>query len=101
MSNGNLEIQRDAPVQMIEVKKDLPKPVIDTKANKPSDTMAADEGDSGCDEKIFGYKLRQKRGKKAQSLQEYSQYVKDKIEELNVLIRDPNTTIEDRKKYRN
>jgi len=51
--------------------------------------------------KLFMYKLQQKRGKKAQDLDEYAKYVADKIDELNRLIKDPNTTVEDRKKYRN
>lgn len=42
-----------------------------------------------------------KRGKKAQSLEEYKQHVQGKIDELIRLIKDPSTSLEDRKKYRN
>ena len=51
--------------------------------------------------KLSRYKLQQKRGKKAQDLDEYAKFVADKIEELNRLIKDPKTSVEDRKKYRN
>ena len=47
------------------------------------------------------YKLKNKRGKKAQDLDDYKQYVQEKIDELDRLIKDPNTTFQDRKKYRN
>ena len=47
------------------------------------------------------YSLQNKRGKKAQNLQDYTKYVQAKIEELNRLIKDPKTSVEDRKKYRN
>ena len=51
--------------------------------------------------KIFKYKMAQKRGKKAQDLDQYAKYVTEKIDELNQLIKDPITSVEDRKKYRN
>ena len=68
---------------------------------KQNTTQELEDHDESSGSKLFRYKLHQKRGKKAQDLDEYAKFVADKIEELNRLIKDPKTSVEDRKKYRN
>ena len=49
----------------------------------------------------LNYRFQQKRGKKAQNLSDYNDHVLEKIKQLNILIKDPETSAADRKKYRN
>ena len=49
----------------------------------------------------LNYRFQQKRGKKAQNLSDYNDHVLEKIRQLNILIKDPETSAADRKKYRN
>ena len=50
---------------------------------------------------VLNYRFQQKRGKKAQNLSDYNDHVLEKIRQLNILIKDPETSAVDRKKYRN
>ena len=52
-----------------------------------------EDQDESSGSKLSRYKLQQKRGKKAQDLDEYAKFVADKIEELNRLIKDPKTSV--------
>ena len=72
-----------------------------TGASAGKSSLKSSSGDINSDEESLMYKLKNKRGKKAQDLDDYKQYVQEKIDELDRLIKDPSTALQDRKKYRN
>lgn len=79
-----------------------PKLVADqAAADKPTSTVIEPKIEGGNNESMIEVGGCNKRGKKAQSLEEYKEHVLGKIDELVKLIKDPSTSLEDRKKYRN
>ena len=69
--------------------------------NKAGSEDEEDEKSIDGSKDVAALNWKSKRGKKAQSLEQYKTHVQGKIDELVRLIKDPNTSLEDRKKYRN